>query len=313
MTDRTLLRNGHISVAVNHLGAELCSLQTSAGRELLWQAGPAWPRHAPILFPVIGRLVDDTLVHNGVRYPMPQHGFARDHDFARIAATPTSAHFRLTDTPHTDRHFPFPFVLDVHYQLDDTALDIVYRLGNPSRHDVLPASIGVHPAFAWPLRDDAAKDSYRLEFGEPEPTPVRRVDQVLLRAEAQPTPVDGSTLHLTPDLFADGAIIFDRLSSTSLHYRSDHGDGVTLSWTGFEQLAIWSPPDGTDLICLEPWFGLPDPLDFAGEYRDKPAHVHLAPGEEREFRLRIAATSPTGQRRTTQSAPHPALAQTEGP
>lgn len=309
MTDRTPLCNGQISAAVRSLGAELCSLKDPAGRELLWQAGPAWPRYAPILFPVIGRIVDDTLVHNGVRYPMPQHGFARDHEFDFITSTPDSAHFRLTDTTRTDRHFPFPFALDVHYALDGTALEVTYRLTNPSATQVLPASIDVHPAFRWPLQAETPKAEYRIEFGDIESAPIRRVENVLLRTGTQPTPVDGSTLYLTPDLFIDGAIILDDLSSTSLHYRSDDGDGVALSWSGFEQLAIWSPADGTDLICLEPWFGLPDPIDFDGEYRSKPRQLHLPPGEEREFGLRIATSAHTD---TSQSAPDATHAQNEG-
>ena len=47
------------------------------GLELLWQAGPVWPRHAPI-FPIVGRLKNDELRHRGKLYPMTRHGFARD-------------------------------------------------------------------------------------------------------------------------------------------------------------------------------------------------------------------------------------------
>jgi galactose mutarotase-like enzyme len=314
MIDRTLLSNGRITAAVNHLGAELCSLQNSEGREMLWQAGPAWPRHAPLLFPVIGRMVDDTLVHNGVRYPMPQHGFARDVEFARIGATATSVQFRLTDTTRTDRHFPFPFLLDVHYALDGDELAVTYRIGNPSREEALPASVGVHPAFRWPLRAGASKESYRLVFNDLESAPVRRVDNVLLRAGSHPTPVDGSTLRLNPGLFSDGAVILDQLSSTTVHYQSDDDEGLTLSWSGFEQLAIWAPPDGADLLCIEPWFGLPSPADFHGEYCSKPAQLHLGPGEEREFGLRISGfsrTAQSGSGPTQPAALHAAVARDE--
>ena len=50
------LQSDGISATINADGAELCSLKNSEGLELLWQAGPAWPRHAPILFPIVGRL-----------------------------------------------------------------------------------------------------------------------------------------------------------------------------------------------------------------------------------------------------------------
>ncbi|WP_369406507.1 hypothetical protein [Lentilactobacillus kisonensis] len=40
-----------------------------------------WPKHAPILFPAIGRSNDDAYLINGHKYEMPQHGFVADFDF----------------------------------------------------------------------------------------------------------------------------------------------------------------------------------------------------------------------------------------
>ena len=54
MMDRHVLSNGYLSAAVKGDGAELCSLCDATETELLWQAGPAWPRHAPVLFPIVG-------------------------------------------------------------------------------------------------------------------------------------------------------------------------------------------------------------------------------------------------------------------
>ncbi|MFC9557045.1 aldose 1-epimerase family protein [Rhodococcus sp. NPDC056960] len=304
MADRTLLDNGRITAVVTSRGAELCSLEDAEHRETLWQAGPQWPRHAPVLFPVIGRMVDDTLIHHGMRYPMPQHGFARDEEFTRVAVTPTSAHFRLTDSIRTAHHFPFEFVLDIGYDLAGDDLAVTYRLGNPSRDTALPASIGVHPAFRWPLRPGATKEDYHIRFSANEVAPIRRVENVLLRVDAQPTPVEEATLPLRHELFDDGAVILDRLSSTSLRYESGDGVGVTVGWHGFEQLAIWSPPEDTDLICIEPWFGLPSPAGFAADYSEKPAQLVLPPGRERQFGMRISLTrSGSGAPATHQNAP----------
>ena len=75
------IRSDRISATIKSGGAELCSLKTADGLELLWQAGQQWPRHAPLLFPIVGRLRNDQLHHRGKGYPMTQHGFARDHRF----------------------------------------------------------------------------------------------------------------------------------------------------------------------------------------------------------------------------------------
>ena len=70
MTDRFALKAEGVSAVVKAEGAELVSLKDAGGDELLWQAGPEWPRHAPVLFPVVGRLSGDTLRHDGQSYAM---------------------------------------------------------------------------------------------------------------------------------------------------------------------------------------------------------------------------------------------------
>ena len=84
------LFNDSISASVSAAGAELVSLKNAQGLELLWQAGPVWPRHAPILFPIVGRLKNDVLRHRGKLYPLTQHGFARDRKFTWSERTTSS-------------------------------------------------------------------------------------------------------------------------------------------------------------------------------------------------------------------------------
>ena len=45
MTDRFALKAEGVSAVVKAEGAELVSLKDAGGDELLWQAGPEWPRH----------------------------------------------------------------------------------------------------------------------------------------------------------------------------------------------------------------------------------------------------------------------------
>ena len=54
------LSNDLLSIQVSAAGAELCSIQCN-GKEYLWQADPAfWNRHSPVLFPIVGRVWDNT-------------------------------------------------------------------------------------------------------------------------------------------------------------------------------------------------------------------------------------------------------------
>lgn len=64
-------------------GAELVSLQSKeTGIEYIWQGNPEfWARHAPVLFPIVGRLKEDTYMYQNQAYHLTQHGFARDQVF----------------------------------------------------------------------------------------------------------------------------------------------------------------------------------------------------------------------------------------
>jgi galactose mutarotase-like enzyme len=103
------IQMGGITAAIKADGAELCSLKTASGGELLWQAGPAWPRHAPWLFPIVGRLMHDELHHRGRTYEMTQHGFARDLRFEWLtdgAVLHAATHRQRRDAGALSLRFP---------------------------------------------------------------------------------------------------------------------------------------------------------------------------------------------------------------
>ena len=79
----------------------------------------------------------------------------------------------------------------------------------------MPASIGAHPAFNWPLLPELTREDYRLTFSDNEIAPVRRLKDGLMRAKPEPTPIQGKTLALSERLFDDDAIILDQLASRS--------------------------------------------------------------------------------------------------
>src|SRR5215475_12101827 len=113
--DRHTLRSDRMSATVLAHGAELCSLKTAGGLELLWQAGPEWPRHSPLLFPIIGEVRNDQIRHRGRTYPMLRHGVARDCDFAWVERSPQSCKLVQSDTAETRSRFPFAYRLTLIY------------------------------------------------------------------------------------------------------------------------------------------------------------------------------------------------------
>ncbi|MGY4302843.1 galactose mutarotase-like enzyme [Bradyrhizobium sp. USDA 4369] len=277
---------GGVTASIKAIGAELCSLKTTAGLELLWQAGPAWPRHAPWLFPIVGRLKDDQLRHRGRTFPMTQHGFARDLRFTWLERTAESCVLRLTDDETTRARYPFAFRLTLTYRITADRLDIAVEIANAG-DEVLPASFGAHPAFNWPLLPGEPKESYRLLFAEPEPAPIRRLAGGLLRAAAEPSPIRGRDLALSERLFDDDAIILDHPVSRSLGFMGDKGPALVLAWDGFRELGIWSKPGGASFLCIEPWRGYASPIGFDGEFSDKPGVMQVPAGAAEMFNYRI--------------------------
>src|SRR5438445_1401334 len=129
-TDSHTLRSGAIAATIKADGAELCSLRNAEGLELLWQAGPEWLRHSPVLFPIVGRVKNDEYRHRGKTYPMKQHGFARDFRFDWLEQSATSCRLALVDSDATRVQYPFPFRLEVSYAVDKSDLTIGFDVIN---------------------------------------------------------------------------------------------------------------------------------------------------------------------------------------
>ena len=95
------IHNEFLTLTVDTHGAEAVSLKNAAGEEMLWQADPAiWKRHAPILFPWTGKLVDGTFTAKGKTWKGGQHGFARDleHTLLRAEGDTIQRELRADDT-----------------------------------------------------------------------------------------------------------------------------------------------------------------------------------------------------------------------
>lgn len=109
------LENDRLAITIDDHGAELSRIfDKKNNRDVLWEADPKfWKRHAPILFPNVGRHYEANYRYKGVTYPSQAHGFARDTDFTLFSETETSVTHRITSTPETKKGYPFDFVLTV--------------------------------------------------------------------------------------------------------------------------------------------------------------------------------------------------------
>lgn len=278
-----------VSACVKADGAELCALRDGAGRDYLWPAGDAWPRHAPVLFPIVGRLREDTLLHRGRAYHLTQHGFARDRRFEWLERTPGGCRLVLSDDAATRALYPFAFRFELAYAAAADTLTVEYAVTNTG-DEVLPASMGAHPAFRWPLQPGRPKTDYALTFEAEEPSPLRGVAGGLLTPADRTSPIVGRRMLLTERLFDADALILEKPASRSVRFAAADGPSVTVAWEGFEQLGIWMRPGG-DFLCIEPWRGMASPAAFSGDFADKPWLMLIPPGEQRVARFRVTVAA----------------------
>lgn len=263
-------------------GAELTSLiATADGLEYLWSGDPAvWGRHAPVLFPLVGRLPADSYHYQGHDYRLPQHGFARDQEFAVLRQSPTELVFRLQHDERTRAVFPFAFELTISYMLRDTQLSVRWDVRNPALDQPLLFSIGAHPAVRCPLLPGEQFEDYYFAFDHPVTLERHLLAGGLLTGETARVLTQGRELPLSYALFADDALVFKHYDFSRLTLRSRKSARfVRFRFDGFPYLGLWTKGPGARFVCVEPWYGIASSAGAPGELSEKEGILTLGPSQ----------------------------------
>lgn len=275
------LENDFLRISASASGAELTRIFDKQNNlERLWSGDPAvWNRHAPILFPIVGRLRDNQYTFDGKEYSLPQHGFARDQVFKLKRQTPTTLAYELTDSDATRANYPFAFVLQVEYTLRGNEILVAYTVSNPGS-GTMYFSIGGHPGFACPLLEGEKFNDYYIEFEKKE-TCARWYanENGLIHKVEENYLLDTEIIPYTMDRFKEDALVFKDLQSSRVSIKSFKNEhAVTLDFSAWPYLGIWSKPGGAPFICLEPWYGIADHTDQSGDLTKKEGIMPLEPG-----------------------------------
>jgi galactose mutarotase-like enzyme len=160
MDDLISITSGALTARINPFGAELWSLQDASGAQYMTDADPAfWTGHAPLLFPIVGGLVDDTYRLGDQTYHLPRHGFARRNAFDVLAVEEDVAVFGLSDSGDA-QGLSLRLPAGDGVSVERATLHMAATITNAGDHP-MPFSFGYHPAFAWPLPGGAAKEAHR--------------------------------------------------------------------------------------------------------------------------------------------------------
>jgi galactose mutarotase-like enzyme len=274
------IKNEWLSARVSEQGAELQSLVLlSSGEEYLWQGDPdVWSGRAPVLFPLVGMLRDNTLVHDGQSLSIPKHGLARQAEFNSQQDNDDCATFTLLSSEQTLKSFPWRFELRCEFSLHGHRLQVNYRVINRDDSEMI-FTIGSHPAFALPLTDASLND-YAIEFAENETLDRYRLnDDGLLEDTGTAMLNNSNRIELSPHLFDDDALIFKNIKSRLIHLTHNNVKRLSVDTGGAPHLGIWAIP-GAAFVCIEPWYGYNSAVSDAIEFEHKPSMQRLAPGDE---------------------------------
>ena len=269
------LKNDQLTIRVAEKGAELQSVKDADGREYMWQAGPEWSRHSPILFPIVCSVNNNTYVVDGREYHLPRHGFARDAEFTVVSQGPQKVTLALHESEDTLKVYPYCFNLAISYKLEGPKIQVIWHVENTDCREI-HFQIGGHPAFNVP----GGKLEGRIKLDNEAPmTTLKSYPDGSHDMDEVPLEADMGIMEITEDFFRNDSVKIHKCQTHRAMLVDTNGEpAVTVDYRT-PVCAFWSPyGKHAPFVCIEPWYGIGDPRGFSGEFKDKPLMNHLLPG-----------------------------------
>ena len=247
-----------------------------------------WKRHAPVLFPIVGKLKRNQTIINGRTFEIPQHGFARDMEFEPVTKLDNFHSYVLKSNKYTLARYPFDFELTNTYRQEENKLIFMYKVINTGATN-MPFGIGGHPAFKIDP-DDLKRENYYLEFKEEEDRAhfLYLVDGLVGTEYAKNKLINNRILELDEHTFDNDALIIKGIQNKTISLKNSRTRKtiLTMDFEGWPFLGIWSKP-GAPFICLEPWQSTADRIHSSNIFVQKPDMLVLAPGQEFEAKFSV--------------------------
>ena len=280
---KRVLENDFLKVTIDDHGAELVSIyDKEKDREVIWQGDPRfWGRHAPVLFPNVGKHYGNHYRIGDKEYASKQHGFARDTDFTCIDSTLDSVTHQIRSTEETKEVYPFDFVLRIRHILKGRTLTVSWKVANNSDTDMYFA-IGGHPAFRCPLDKNQVQTDYYIGFdmegrGNPKYHSISR--RGLYEPREYELPLEQGLYRFDKETFTKDTLIFEKQTTRVYLMRPDKRPYVTVTFAA-PLFGVWSPPGKqAPFVCIEPWYGRCDREGFSGDLIEKDWIQCLQPNE----------------------------------
>ncbi len=269
--------NENFTLAVKEMGAELNSLKSkNTGIEYIWCGNEEiWYGQSPVLFPIIGRLLEDKYLVDGVEYSMPKHGIVRKKPFNLVENNGDSLTFIQEYDEDSLKSYPYRFKLTVKFSLTENGLKVTHSVQNLD-NKLMYFSFGAHPGFNCKIGD-------YIEFSDDNELLTERIDnESILIDEKFPVFMDENKIEITDSLFNEDALILSEFNSKTLYIKSETHDRVIKFDFDSPFLGIWAKP-GAPYVCLEPWWGVNDSYDKKADISEKRGIMSIKPEQTMDF------------------------------
>lgn len=275
------ISNNTISATIKTFGAELVQLSKGT-QNYIWNIDENyWNKTSPILFPIVGRLKNDTYNLNGKDFSLPRHGFARDYEFEVVQQTSESVSFLLSSSEKTLENYPFHFDFLYHYEIKDNGLEISFEIINKNNTE-MPFSVGAHPAFLL----ENPIEAYQLQFEKDELLATYHLQNDLFNGESSVVESQSGSIKLHDALFENDALVFKNLESKTITLCQNEKPVLKIYFKDFPYLGIWKKMNAP-FICLEPWLGLADSHTHNGNIFEKEGISILQPNSSVKLGYKI--------------------------
>ena len=288
------IENALLKVEIDEVGAQISHVIDKMGNfDYIWN-GSQWPYHAPIKFPIIGKLNNQGQLQDKID-GINENGFAYDMKWTVVDKGDDRVSLTLTQSESTLEDYPYEFSLMVTYSLTGNQLQVDFYLKN-TNSQAMPYSLGFAPTFNVPFIPDGTRlnfNNYELNF-MPE---VQTLSHLELTQEkfltGKELPINDaikSQLPLNYQEFKNGPILISNAGLTEVSLNSQSSEHqIQLTLEDFPYLAVSTLGEQeTQFISIELMNGLP-PLSNQtnNEENNLKQHQVLPPDQEAKLTTNI--------------------------
>ena len=247
------ISNNILTVDVNSLGAHLYSIRSEKA-EYLWNGDTKyWHNRAPLLFPLVGTIPNNTIKIKGKEYHMVQHGFLKELEFTQVENTGSEMVLEAMYSEETLKKYPFKFKVTIKFSVEGNKFNQLYTVQNLD-DSTMTYGFGLHPGFnteGFGYKFDECCIDFNEDIKINRPSNVDGFQWDFTNRVNIPTH-DG-VMDFSEEVFKTKPIVLDNLKSKKVSLKSKTGELLLNFYhENFNFFAFWHA-DNSPIICFEPW------------------------------------------------------------